>query len=307
MRSAEPHRVEEALREDEQRGQRHRDRDRGEEHRPPRRVQGAPHGVDTGPRLRDLLAVARDDEQAVVDRQPQPQTGGQVEGEDRDRDELVGEAQQQEGADDRQPADQQRKQRRDRAAEEEQREQEEEGEGEELGHPQVLLDLLVDLLLGERDPADRDPGPALEVGRDPLRRVLLLLVVGRLQSDREVGRIAAVGEEVRALGLEVAGDRGDVRVGSQLPLELPDPLLSSRAPRRDVLDQDDHARLSVAVGLEAVARLDAFRRRVIRAVWRKVAGDAASDGAGEHEEHGGDDHHAPAAALSERCESVEHL
>ena len=68
--------------------------------------------------------------------------------------ELAGDPQHQEGADDRQAADQQRQQRGDEAAEEEQREQEEEREGEQLGRPQVVLDLLVDLLLGERAAAD---------------------------------------------------------------------------------------------------------------------------------------------------------
>ena len=82
-----------------------------------------------GPRAGDLLAVARDDEQAVVDRQPEPEAGDQVEGEDRDRAELAGDPQHQEGADDREAADQQRQQRGDEAAEEEQREQEQEREG----------------------------------------------------------------------------------------------------------------------------------------------------------------------------------
>ena len=61
-----------------------------------------------------------------------------------------------EGADDRQAADQRRQQRRDQAAEEEQREQEQEREGEHLGAAQVGLDLLVHLLLGERGAAEGD-------------------------------------------------------------------------------------------------------------------------------------------------------
>ena len=93
-------------------------------------------------------------------------------------------------------ADQQRQERGDQAAEEEQREQEEEREGEHLGHPQVLLDLLVDLLLGERGAADRDAGLAGEVVRDRLGARPALLVVGRLERDREVGGVAVAGDEV---------------------------------------------------------------------------------------------------------------
>src|SRR5690606_3306897 len=83
--------------------------------------------------LGDLLAVAGDDEEAVVDRQPEPERRGQVEREDRDRAEFAGQPQDEEGADDRQAADHQRQQRRDEAAEEQQREQEEQREGEQLG------------------------------------------------------------------------------------------------------------------------------------------------------------------------------
>ena len=92
-----------------------------------------------------------------------------------------------EGADDRQAADQQRQERGDEAAEEEQRQQEEEREGEHLGAAQVGLDLLVHLLLGERDAADRDPGLAVQLVGDARGGVLAGLVVGGLQGDREVG------------------------------------------------------------------------------------------------------------------------
>jgi hypothetical protein len=109
--------------------------------------------------LGDLLAVARDHEQAVVDRQPEAEPGGEVEGEDRDRGQLAGDAQQQEGPDDRQAPDHRRKEGRHPAAEEEQREHEQQWEYEQLGLLQVLLDLLVDLLLGHSGTANGDPGP----------------------------------------------------------------------------------------------------------------------------------------------------
>jgi hypothetical protein len=72
------------------------------------------------------------------------------------------------------------------APEEEQRKQEEDREGVELGRTQVLLDLLVRLLLGDRAPADRHAGLVLERGADPLAGVLDVAVVRWRELDREV-------------------------------------------------------------------------------------------------------------------------
>ena len=250
-----------------------------------------------GPRLRDLLAVARDDEQAVVDRQPQAESGGQVEGEDRDVDELVGDAQQQEGPDDRQAADHQRQQGGHPAAEEEQGQQEEDREGEQLGLPQVLLDLLVHLLLGESYAADLDAGLTRQVIGDCLGGVLLGLVVGRLQADREIGRVAVAGDEVAALGLEIAGHLRDVGVRPQLLFDALDPLPAGLRGGGGVLEEHDHAGIAIAVRLEAIGGLDALGGRVVGAVWRQLAGDAAAERAGDDEEDGGDDHRPLAVTL----------
>ena len=82
--AAEPHREQEALREDQQAGQRRGDGDRAEEHLAARRCASSRACASApGPR-RDLLAVARDDEQAVVDREAQAEAGHEVEGEDRE-------------------------------------------------------------------------------------------------------------------------------------------------------------------------------------------------------------------------------
>ena len=72
QRPAQPHRVEEALREDQQRGQRRGDGQRGEEDGAPRRRHHPSHRRQARAVLGDLLAVAGDDEEAVVDRQAQP-------------------------------------------------------------------------------------------------------------------------------------------------------------------------------------------------------------------------------------------
>ena len=89
----------------------------------------------------------------------------------------------------------------DEAAEEEQREQEEQGEGEQLGHLQVLLDLLVHLLVGEREAADRNALLFGQLLADAVSGLLLVLVVGRGEADREVGRVAVAGDEVGGAGL----------------------------------------------------------------------------------------------------------
>ena len=110
------------------------------------------------------------------------------------------------GADDRQRADQERQRRRDEAAEEEQREEEEDREREQLGALQVRLDLLVHLLLRDRVAADADAiGSSASAATSILAGFLDLVVVGRLEGDREVGRVAA--RETNAGIVGVAGTR----------------------------------------------------------------------------------------------------
>ena len=307
QRPADPHRVEEALREDEQRGERPGDGQGAEQDRPPGGLHRPPHRRQPRSRAGDLLAVARDHEQAVVDRQAEPEAGDQVEGEDRDRAHLAGDAQHQECADDRQPADQQRQQRGDQAAEEEQREQEEEREGEQLGLAQVGLDLLVDLGLGDRRAADADPGLVLERGGDPLGDVLGLVVVGRLEPDREVGRVAVAGDERPRAGLGEAGDRGDARIAGDPAFDLLDSPGPGGRGRVGVRDQHDHLGRPVARVLEPLVGDHALGRGILGAVGIEPVGDPGAEGACEDEEQGGDQDHATAAAVGESGETVDHL
>ena len=151
-----------------------------EQHACARRSPSSGASPRPGAAAGDLLAVARDDEQAVVDREAEPEPGDEVEREDRDRGQLARDAEHQEGADDREAADEQRQQRGDEAAEEQQREQEEDREGEQLGGAQVALDLVVDLLLGDAPGRRRvTPGSSANSVGDPLGGVLRLAVVGR--------------------------------------------------------------------------------------------------------------------------------
>ena len=315
-RAADSHRVQEPLREDDQRGESGRDRERGEQHRPAggphRRAQRLPalsasargNRVDAPPR--ELLAVAGDDEQAVVDRQPEPQTGGQVQREDRDRADLAGDSQDEERPHDRQTADQERQKRRDQAPEEEQRKQEEQRESEHLGAAQVGLGLLVHLFLGQRLSPDRHTRLSVQLVGDARRRVLLSLVVGRPQRNRDVGRVAVVRDEVVRSRVVVARDALDLVALLQLALDRLDALLGLRLVHRSVLDQDDHRCLPVAVRLEQAVGLDALGGGVIRPVGIEVARDRASESARDDEEHNRAERNPSSAPVDETCEPIEH-
>ena len=102
-----------------------------------------------------LLAVAGNEQQAVVDPEPEPGTGDDVERVGRHRREAVEHAQQQQRAEDGEPAADERQERRHHASEDQEREQEEDREGDQLGALQVLLHLVVDLHGRDRHAADR--------------------------------------------------------------------------------------------------------------------------------------------------------
>ena len=83
--AAEPHRVEELLREDEQAGHRRGDGERAEDDGAARAAHRRGERLRPVPVPRGLLAPARDDEQRVVDREAEPEPGDEVEREDRER------------------------------------------------------------------------------------------------------------------------------------------------------------------------------------------------------------------------------
>ena len=306
QRSADAHRVEEALREDDQRRDRAGDGQGAEEDGASGGRHRALHRLHAGPTGRDLLAVARDDEQAVVDRQPEAEAGDQVEGEDRDVGELARDAQGDHRRDDREPADEQRQQRGDQAAEEEEGEEEEQREGVELGRAQVGLDLLVGLRLGQRRAAHGDPGLALERLGDPLRGVLGPLVVGRREGGRDVGGIAVVRDEVLRAVVQIARHARDVRLVAELAGDALDPLPAGRGGHVDAVDQHDHARVPVARALQQPIGADALGRRVVGAVGGEAVGDAGPEGGGGHEQDRGQHEDPLTAALGELGEALEH-
>ena len=306
QRAADAHRVEEPLREDEQRGERAGDGQRAEQDGAPGGRHRPAHRREAGPGLRDLLAVARDDEQAVVDRQPEPEPGDQVEGEDRDRAELAGDPQHDQRADDREAADEQRQQRGDEAAEEEQREHEEDRKRVELGGAQVLFGLLVDLGLGDGGPARPDAGLAGERFDDLLGRILGLVVLGRLERDGEVGRIALPRDEVGGTGGQEARDLGDVGIGFELVRQLADPLSALRCADVGVVDEDHDADVAIARRLQPLVGDHALGVGIVGAVGVESVGDAGAERGGQNRERDRRDHDPLPASLGEAREPVEH-
>ena len=80
----------------------------------------------------ELLAVARHDEQAPVDREPEPHPGDEVEREDRERRDAVASRRPRNESEDRERADERRQQRGDEAAEDPEREQDQQRERDRL-------------------------------------------------------------------------------------------------------------------------------------------------------------------------------
>ena len=116
---------------------------------------------------RELLAVAREQQQAVVDREPEPCAGDEVESEDGDGDRRVREPQHGERRDDREHAGGDRQERRDDAAEDPDAEQRA-GAGTRSAPPEeVALGLPPDLLARDGGAADKPRRGALDPARGP--------------------------------------------------------------------------------------------------------------------------------------------
>ena len=107
-RAGDPHRAKEQLREDRERRDRGGDRQRAEHDRPARRRERAAQRVDAEAVDGGFLAVAGDHEEAVVDREPEPEAGHHVEREHRQVGEARDDPQREEGRQDREASEQRR-------------------------------------------------------------------------------------------------------------------------------------------------------------------------------------------------------
>ena len=168
--AAEPHRVEELLREDEQAGHRRSHGERAEDDRPARGPHRRGERLGAVPVPGGLLTPSRDDEERVVDREAEAEARDEVEREDGKRMHLDGDPEPEEREGDRAGADERRQERGDEAAEHPERQQQDERERDQLGPTQIALDRRGHLARSDRAAAEphlRIVGECLEqpVGR----------------------------------------------------------------------------------------------------------------------------------------------
>ena len=181
---------------------------------------------------RRLLAPARDDEERVVDREAEAETGDEVEREDREGVHLDRDPEAEERERDRAGADERRQERRHEPAEDPEREQEDEREGDQLGAAEVALDRLGHLARGDRAAAEAHLRIVGERRREPVRGVLRRIASARAEEDEHDAVV--VDDRARDGGIAI------------------DPGPHPRDGRRAARDEREHA----GVGLDARPLLD---------------------------------------------------
>ncbi len=127
-----------------------------------------------------------------------------------------------------------------------------------------------------------------------------------MQSDREVGRAAVLGNEDRRASVVVTGHRFDVGTPAQALLERYDPRSRRRRGDRSVVDDDDHRGHPQAGVLQSFLRLHRLGRRVVGAVGVEAVGDRAAERSGEQEEGDREEPDAAGTPIGEAGEGVEH-
>jgi hypothetical protein len=308
-------RAQEVQREHQQRSKADEHGDRGEQHGASGSAHRAHDGVVVGMAGPALLAVAAEHEQAVVDAQPEAERDGQVDRVDADVGDAAEQLQGQEGAEDRQHADQQREAGGHGAAEHQDQQHGGEREDDQLGPQQVALDGVADLAEDLDLPADVDAqagdpaqGLSLEPGAELGHRGDLLVLVAGEAAEHE--RLAAVGAAQRGgAGGPVRGGLDDGRLRGQLLDEGPAGGSDSRvvdvaAGRGDQQQQVGGAGAELL--LEHAGGGDRLGARVVEAPGREVRGDPAADRPGEREEGQGDEQDPPGSGEHTGGESEQH-
>ena len=165
-----------------------------------------------------LLPEAADHEQAVVDRQPEPEDGDHVDREHRHVGDQGEQPQRGERAEDRGDADGQRQPGRDHAAEDEHEQHQQHRHGQHLGPGDVRADPLLDVA------ADRDPAADLRVQPGCGERVLdrrqpvgALLLVRAAQHQHRVRGVPVGADQRRRRGVVPAGGPLDDRSTAARP------------------------------------------------------------------------------------------
>ncbi len=283
---------------------------------------GANGAHDSGPGLvagAQLLAEARDDEQAVVDREAQSEGGGEVEGVDRDLGQARHDLQHEERADDGHDTDQQGQGRCHHAAEDQHEQDHRDGQGDQLGGEQVLLDGRAHLVEHLCEPAHLDVddaravpgcGLALVARRDLLDALVDEIVVAGDAGDHERPGAVVVAQRRRTALRPVRHDVGHALLGGELVGQSPAGGLDVGGVDVAAVghgDEQHHVRDAgvepFGEGLVGAGRLG---RRVLEAAGRQVLGDASTEGPGEHDEEEGGDQHPAGPAGGDVGEAGEH-
>jgi hypothetical protein len=165
-----------------------------------------------------LFPEAGDDEEAVVDRQPEPQGRGQVDREDRDVGDRAQHEQGQQCAEDRYGSHDEGQRGADHAAEHEDQQQQGERDGDHLRPPERRLDRRADLLVHRRRSSHGDLDDALlapELVANLSQGLVGLLVLGRdAAKDQRLVTGLAAQRRWPAQG-PVGADLGDVWDGGE--------------------------------------------------------------------------------------------
>ena len=172
------------------------------------------HGVVRREPVAQLLPVAGDDEQAVVDAQAEPQRGGEVDGEHRHVGDRPEQEQHQERAEDSHRADEERQRGAHDAAEHEHEQEQGQRDGDHFGPCEGGLDRVAELLVHRRRPAHRHLDGALpapqavpDLGHGLVGRVVL----GGDPAQHQRLVTARVAQRRRSPQAPVRGHVGDVR------------------------------------------------------------------------------------------------
>jgi hypothetical protein len=247
---------------------------------------------------RELLAVARDEEQAVVDPEAEADARDDVERVRRDGHRQVEQAQQEQPAEDRERPTDDRQQRGDEAPEHPQRQEEEQRERDALGEREVVLDLPVHLGRRERRAAHRDALDRAEALVDALRRVApdpLRHVGPRVRGEERRGAVARAKRRRHhresRLGADRRGDGRQPHVGR--PADEHEHLRHGGEPGR---------------GLDRALRADALaspRHEVVGAA-AEQPGCLEPDRRGGYREHDRPCEHASRRADRQVAEEPEH-
>ncbi len=288
--------AQEVQREDQQRGQRKRNGQPGEEHGPAGSAGGRDDRGLGGQSAPQLFAVAGDDKQAVVHRQPKPERGGQVDRVHRDVGHCGQQAQRQERAHHRHRADGQRQRRGDQAAEDEDKQDEAHRYGDRLRLGQVGLNRRTDRVADRVSPADshveagRGAGAGQRVDAVYRRRVGAVLPAEdqRTRAVPAPQRYGAAGRPVRRHLPRPGGARQPV--GERQPARAVGRVVDAGG-RRD--EQDNVGRRGVKGLVQGGVAAGGGTGWVLEPATAQLGEHAAADAAGDDQRDRGERQYQP--------------